>query len=324
MQSWTGQGAEGKEAAEEAESNASLGYRRPSSAVVAPPVQRVTSSLRQPSAKSSFATNRSASGKGGEGDEQGGLSLDAPLIPKKKISSDSLSNLSRSTDSLLSSTSQVKALLNTLPPAPRDSLTSRPSQSASASGAVVHPVLQTFAFIPPATPPPQAQHHKNGAIDSLNVVTPRMPGFLGGQVPNNGFALAGISSASSSWLEGSKAHIQDVSEGIRKETNEIKTVEEDGGEEGNRQVQGSKITARSATSAARRKRTEEESDLPPRKIRASPSKSKAAKSKPTASTSTDTETTIKKSASTARLPSSSSLATAPVRSTVSRTRKKVA
>ena len=323
MQSWSGQGGEEEGAVEEAGSNTALEYRRSSNAVVAPPAQRATSSLRQPSMKSSFASSRSASGKGGDGDGQGGGSLDAPLTARKKISSDSLSSLSRISDSRPSSISQARALLDTLPPAPRDSLTSRPSQSASASGSVTHPILQTFAFIPPATPP-QAQH-KNAAMAPLNLVTPRMPGFLGGQAPINGFNMAVVSSASSTSLGGRQARTEDELESAAKETNGTKTVEENGGEEESTPVRISKTTARStAASAARRKRAEEESELPPKKMRASPSRSKSARSKSSTSTSTDAEMTIKKSASTARLPSSSSLATAQARSTVSRTRKKAA
>jgi hypothetical protein len=236
LQKWSDKGIE-EEQTEEEEADEP---RRQSSATIAPPPSnRVASSARQASAKTSSGSSRSVSGKGGDDGEEGGSSQDAPAIIRKKPSVGLLSTASKRSEPRTSSVAQARALLDTLPPAPKDPITNAAALTSSAT----LPILQTFAYIPPATPPP-AQHHKNDTIDSSQIFTPRMPGFLSGQGQTNGFNVARVTSAPSSSLASSILREEidraiDAAKAKGKET--AKEVNEDGAHQCKAALEGQRV-----------------------------------------------------------------------------------
>lgn len=243
---------------------------------------------------------------------------------RRKQSTDSLSDITRLPESsrLNNSTTKSYALLAALPNTPKESPT---TLSASST----HPtLLQTFAFIPPATPP-SIQVKPTTAADPSQLFTPRMPGFLGGQHPSNGiqassaFAVQGNSSPLLGGLGDSQSNgnrEERVVNGLNKET-AIKRR--------SRENQGlgptNELESTISVSGTRRKRMIEEAELPPRKVRASPRKSKAQpKTTPSIASS---ESNLKKSTSTARVTSSSYSSTSivqpsSIRAPVTRVRRK--
>lgn len=332
VQKWADYSSEETETVQQSADNVQLGLGSPPVDRVAPPPaakQRSMSGAKTATSRSISGSSRSASGSAGHGlgrrgDGPGGGAVEATLTARKKQSADSLSGIGKLPESSrLNSNSKSYALLAALPTTPKES----PLALSASSN---HSTLQTFAFIPPATPP-SIQVKPKSIPDPSQLFTPRMPGFLGGQGQSNALQADSTSAAQVSSSPVTRDADRSQLNGNREE-NVVHGVDEDNilkrSSRGDQEYeQASHLPSIVPVSGTRRKRATDEAELPPRKVRASPRKSKA-QPKVTPSTAT-TESNLKRSTSTARVvssanPSTTSIVQPSTRAPITRVRRKVA